>query len=128
MKPFTRTQNDKRDVRVLQGSSLVVGLLGIVVAIAMLSVESIIDAWWTLSSIFSGGMLGLFLLGYAVRRAGRRHAIAGVVLGVMVIGWISLAGPLDLPGVHLHEYLAIVLGTAVIFVTGFLLTLLGAKK
>lgn len=128
VKPFTRTQNDKRDVRVLQGSSLIVGLLGIVVAIAMLSVESIIDAWWTLSSIFSGGMLGLFLLGYAVRRAGRRHAIAGVVLGVLVIGWISLAGPLDLPGVHLHEYLAIVLGTAVIFVTGFLLTLLGTKK
>lgn len=122
VKPFARSKNDKRDVRVLKLSSVIVGVLGICVAIAMLSVESIIDAWWTLSSIFSGGMLGLFLLGYCVRRSGRTQAIVGVTCGVLVIGWISLARPLNLPGVHLHEYLAIVLGTMTIFVVGFLLT------
>ena len=107
---------------------MVVGLLGGVVAIAMLSVESIIDAWWKLSSIFSGGMLGLFLLGYIGRRVRRPHAIVGVVAGVLVIGWISLAEPLNLPGPHLHENLAIVLGTAAIFVTGFLLALTASNK
>jgi SSS family solute:Na+ symporter len=30
----------------------------------------------------------------------------------------------DLPGIHLHPYLAIVLGTTVIFLTGFLVTFL----
>ena len=107
---------------------VVVGLLGCVVAIGMLSVESIIDAWWKLSSIFSGGMLGLFLLGYMGKYVRRSHAMAGVILGVMVIGWISLAEPLNLPGPHLHEYLAIVLGTVAIFLTGFLLAMVFSKK
>jgi len=36
----------------------------------------------------------------------------------------------NLPGIHLHPYLAIVLGTCVIFLVGFLLTFLlkGTKK
>ena len=88
----------------------------------MLSVESIIDAWWTLSSIFSGGMLGLFLLGILPRRIGQWAALAGCIAGIAVIAWISLAGLYDLPGLHLHEYLAIVLGTTTIFLTGFLLS------
>ena len=103
---------------------MLVGIIGIFVAIAMLSVESIIDAWWKLSSIFSGGMLGLFLLGIMPRRIHRWAALAGCVAGIAVIAWISLAGLYDLPGIHLHEYLAIVLGTTTIFVVGFLVTLL----
>ena len=109
---------------VLRFSSFSVGLLGACVAIAMLSVESIIDAWWTLSSIFSGGMLGLFLLGCIPRKINRWAAFAGCIAGVLVIGWISLAELWHLPGIHLHPYLAIVLGTTVIFLTGFLLTLI----
>ena len=121
-------ESRRRDLFVLRLSSVVVGVLGIVVAIAMLSVESIIDAWWKLSSIFSGGMLGLFLLGYMARRTNRVAAIVGCVCGVAVIAWISLAGLWNLPGIHLHEYLAIVLGTAVIFLVGFLLTYLWKSK
>ena len=88
----------------------------------MLSVESIIDAWWTLSSIFSGGMLGLFLLGCIPQQINRIGAFLGCVAGIMVIAWISLASMWSLPGPHLHPYLAIVLGTTVIFVVGFLAT------
>jgi len=127
-KRFKRNTTDRQNVRVLQWSSFIVGIIGIFVAIAMLSVESIIDAWWKLSSIFSGGMLGLFLLGYASRKVGKREALIGVIVGVAIIAWISLAEPLNLPGPHLHEYLAIVLGTASIFITGFLLGVLFGKK
>ena len=123
-KPFVKGREDRHHVAVLRISSVVVGVLGSIVAIAMLSVESIIDAGWTLSSIFSGGMLGLFLLGCLSRRISRVAAFVGCVCGVLVIGWISLAGLWNLPGIHLHEYLAIVLGTTTIFVVGFLLTLL----
>lgn len=124
VKPLRKRGNAAQDVRILQSSSLLVGILGAVVALAMLRVQSIIDAWWTLSSIFSGGMLGLFLLGYCVPRAGRLQALVGVIIGVLVIGWISLAKLLGLPGPHLHEYLAIVLGTMAIFAVGFFLTFL----
>lgn len=123
-KPFTKGKTDKHHVAVLRISSMIVGVLGIIVAIAMLSVESIIDAWWKLSSIFSGGMLGLFLLGCVSRRINRVGALIGCICGVLVIAWISLAGLWNLPGIHLHEYLAIVLGTCTIFIVGFLLTFL----
>ncbi len=114
---------------ILRLSSVIVGVLGIIVAIAMLSVESIIDAWWTLSSIFSGGMLGLFLLGIMPRSISKVAALSGCLAGIAVIAWISLANTLNLPGPHLHEYLAIVLGTTTIFLTGFLLTVcLGRVK
>ena len=127
-KPLVKRSSERRDVMVLRLSSCIVGIIGIIVAIAMLSVESIIDAWWKLSSIFSGGMLGLFLLGILPRRIGRWAALIGCVAGIVVIAWISLAGLYDLPGIHLHEYLAIVLGTTTIFIVGFLLSLLAHKK
>ncbi len=123
-KPLARHTTERGDVRVLRLSSCIVGVIGIVVAIAMLSVESIIDAWWKLSSIFSGGMLGLFLLGIVPRRIGTWSALVGCIAGIAVIAWISLAGLYDLPGLHLHEYLAIVLGTTTIFLVGFLLSYL----
>ena len=121
-KPFFPQATDRHHLAVLRISSVVVGLLGIIVAIAMLSVESIIDAWWNLSSIFSGGMLGLFLLGCIPKKINRQAAIIGCVCGVAVIGWISLADICDLPGIHLHKYLAIVLGTSAIFLIGFFAT------
>jgi SSS family solute:Na+ symporter len=123
-------KHQKLELAILRLSSIGVGVLGIIVAIAMLSVESIIDAWWTLSSIFSGGMLGLFLLGCMPRRINPAAALIACICGVMVIAWISLADILDLPGVHLHQYLAIVLGTSAIFLVGFFITWLwqDAKK
>ena len=52
----------------------------------------------------------------------------GCVCGVLVIAWISLADMWHLPGIHLHGYLAIVLGTTTIFLIGFLATLLFKKR
>ena len=128
VKPLCSQLSERGGLFVLRLSSLVVGVLGIAVAIAMLDVKSIIDAWWILSSIFSGGMLGLFLLGYICRRTSKIGAVLGCICGVLVIAWISLAGMWNLPGTHLHEYLAIVLGTIVIFLVGFLVTYLIKKR
>ena len=122
--PADHHRHQKLELAIVRLSSFGVGILGALVAIAMLSVESIIDAWWTLSSIFSGGMLGLFLLGCIPQRINRWAALLGCIGGIIVIGWISLAGMWNLPGPHLHPYLAIVLGTTTIFLVGFLLTLL----
>ena len=127
-KPLVKKSSEWRDLFVLRLSSCLVGIIGIAIAIAMLSVESIIDAWWKLSSIFSGGMLGLFLLGIMPRRIGKIPALLGCVCGIAVIAWISLAATIDLPGLHLHEYLAIVVGTTSIFVVGFLLSYLWKKS
>ena len=120
---FKKQVTDKESMRVLYVSSFIISLAGIFIGIAMINVRSALDAWWKLASIFSGGMLGLFLLAAFAHRSNRTSAIAGVVVGLLVVLWLSL-GPLlfgeDVVGGQLHSYLAIVLGTTAIFIVGFL--------
>lgn len=115
-----KSATDRERLWVLKLSSLVIGVIGALVALALVNVDSILDAWWKLSSIFSGGMLGLFLLGYLSRRVRNIDAVIGVVCGVIVIAWISAATWLHLPETGIHEYLAIVFGTLAILLGGFL--------
>jgi SSS family solute:Na+ symporter len=114
--------SEKKSMAVLYISSAAIAVLGITVALAMTTVRSALDAWWALSSIFSGGMLGLFLLGYISKRASSLHAIAGTVAGIGVICWITLFPT------KLHTNLAIVVGTTAIFVVGFTLATLMKPK
>lgn len=116
----------RRPMRILYLASLLFSLVGIGIAVAMINVQSALDAWWKLASIFSGGMLGLFLLGYLSSRANSKGALVGVVAGVLVIGWMSLS-PLFFPNWGLsrwvspfHSYLSIVFGTVAVFVIGLL--------
>ncbi|HVR28983.1 MAG TPA: sodium:solute symporter, partial [Thermoanaerobaculia bacterium] len=83
---YIRPGADEREsMRFLRGATFAMGAIGIATALAMMGVESLLDAWWTLSGIFAGGLLGLFLLGMIARRADRPSAVAGVVAGVTVI-------------------------------------------
>lgn len=113
----------KQHMRVLYSTSFIVGITGIAIGLAMQHIDGVLDAWWKLSSIFSGGMLGLFLLALVCRKPSRISAIIGVALGLCVIAYMSL------PVFHspLHTYLTIVFGTTTIFVVGFLLTRLIKK-
>jgi SSS family solute:Na+ symporter len=104
------------------------GLLAILVGLAFNGVSSALDAWWALASIFSGGVLGLFLLGFIVRKTISRQAGFAVIAGVLAIGWMSLPAILALAGKEasweqpLHSNMTIVMGTLAIFVVGFVLS------
>ena len=114
-------------MKVLYISSAAITLIGIVIAMAMINVKSALDAWWKLASIFSGGMLGLFLLGAFTRLSRSSAAVIGVITGIVVIAWLSLSSLADDPskyGNTFHTYLTIVLGTLTIFLVGFLLSLM----
>lgn len=126
--------SEKKSMRVLYATSFVVGALGIVMGLLMMRIDGVLDAWWKLASIFSGGMLGLFLLGVVCKTVRRAHAVVAVILGLLTIAWMSLS-PLINAGspfyrFHspLHTYLTIVFGTTAIFLTGFLLTKLTNRK
>lgn len=117
--------DDKASLKVLYAASAIFGVLGIGVALAMINVKSALDAWWSLASIFSGGMLGLFLLGYFARRATNFSAAIGVAVGLLVILWMALSpdwftGSLENLSNPLHVNMTIVIGTATIFLVGFL--------
>ncbi|MDR1879525.1 MAG: sodium:solute symporter [Tannerellaceae bacterium] len=111
-----RTLTAKQDMLVLYGASLVLGILGIALGFAMMTVQSALEAWWSLAGIFSGGMLGLFLLGFLSKKVKNVHAAAGVACGVALIAWMSVRHT------AFHSYLTIVFGTIVIFLAGFLLS------
>lgn len=82
---------DKQCMMALYLGTIVWGALGTGMAMVLVKLtESALDIWWTLSGIFGGGMCGLFLLGMISRRAKSPAAIAGVVVGVLVIFWMSL--------------------------------------
>lgn len=123
--------SDRQSMKVLYSTSFIVGALGVIVGLLMMKVDGVLDAWWKLSSIFSGGMLGLFLLGLVCHKTRRSHVVAAVICGLIVIAWMSLS-PLINEGSPFyrfhspfHTYLTIVFGTTVIFLVGFILTKLG---
>jgi len=129
-KRFTKKEvADKDSMKVLYISSLTFSIIGIIIGVAMINVQSALDAWWKLASVFSGGMLGLFLLGAFVKVVNVKATIVGVILGLIAILWLSIS-PMaftDEPWINyaspFHTYLTIVIGTLIIFLTGFLGTI-----
>lgn len=126
--------SSKIQFRVLATAGIIMGLLSILVSLAMTSVKSALDAWWALSSVFSGGVLGLFLLGFFSRKIKEIEAGIAVIIGILIIAWMSLT-PVFVTSDEwlsfrnpLHTNLTIVIGTTVIFLTGFLLNLFSRGK
>jgi SSS family solute:Na+ symporter len=131
---FNKNAGEKSSMKVLYISSFLTGAFGILIALLLVGVESALDAWWSLASIFSGGMLGLFLLGYFSKKAVKIDAVIGVVIGVIVITWMSLSPICFTEEKSLafrspfHTNLTIVFGTMTIFLVGFILTKLIRRK
>ncbi len=132
---YVKNATEKSSMKVLYISSVIFGALGIIIALSLVGVESVLDAWWSLASIFSGGMLGLFLLAFLSKSVRNIDAVVGVIIGALVIIWMSLS-PLYFNSENLlafkspfHSNLTIVIGTLVIFLVGFIsLKLFSGKK
>ncbi len=107
---------------VLRTTTVVMGTLSTVAALAMIQVKSALDTWWELAGIFSGGMLGLFLLGILFPRAGNRAGFVGALAGVLVILWMTLSPKWDsFPAAWrspFHNLLVMVFGTLTILTVG----------
>lgn len=116
-------------MKTLYLSSLIISVIGIVIGIALINVQSALDAWWKLAAVFSGGMLGLFLLGAFVKNVHVKGTVIGVILGLLVILWMSISPmmfteePWKGFASPFHGYLTIVMGTLIIFLIGFLATI-----
>lgn len=118
---------ESQSMRVLKMTTLLWGMAGTGAAVAMIKVKSALDAWWNLSGMFSGGMLGIFLLGLVSRRAGNPAALLSTIVGLLTIVWLSLAKPGSWPErwafLHspYHPFMTIILGTSIIVILGALL-------
>jgi SSS family solute:Na+ symporter len=123
---------ERERLLVLRVSSVVFGAAGILVALAMMSIRSALDAWWQLASIFSGGMLGLFLLGRLSVRPRSAHAAVGVGAGVVLILWMTFSpgwtGRLAGWRSPFHANLIIVIGTLAILGIGLVASRVGGAR
>lgn len=122
---FRPDAKGKESMLVLYGATLVWGIIGTGMALLMIGAQSALDTWWEYASIFSGGMLGLFLLGL-ISRAKNPAAITGVACGILVILWMSVSkswsGDLAALSSPFHNFLVIVFGTLVILLVGILVS------
>lgn len=115
---------ERQSMRVLWAATFFWGAIGTAVALLMIGAKNVLDVWWKLAGIFSGGMLGLFLLGIISRRAGNGAALIGVVCGIVVILWMTLSAMPIWPEAWaairspLHEFMIIVCGTITILLVG----------
>ncbi len=113
-------------LRVLYLATVVFGIAGLCTGLAMIGSKSVLDTWWELSGIFAGGMLGLFLLGLVSRRTRNQEALTAVLIGIVVIVWMTFSGLLPQRYAFLrnplHKNMIIVVGTLTIFLAGLLLT------
>ncbi|WP_020597272.1 sodium:solute symporter [Spirosoma panaciterrae] len=116
------SSTEKNSLKILYIATVIVGLTGMLCGIAMIGVKSLLDVWWTLSGIFAGGMLGLFLLGLISKKATNTDALTGTVIGILVILWMSFSYLIpvqyDYLRYPLHANMIIVVGTLSIFLTG----------
>jgi SSS family solute:Na+ symporter len=121
-----RSATERQSMYMLYGATVVWGILGTGVALLLVRVTSALDAWWTMSGVFGGGMLGLFLLGMISRKAANPAAVAGVCLGVAVIGWMTLSkyfmGRWAVLRSPFHAFLIPVMGTLTILLAGLLIS------
>ena len=113
--------SEKSAITFLRLSSLMMGVLSILVALAFNGVTSALDAWWALASIFSGGILGLFLLGLVIKSITPKMAAISVGLGLIFILWTSLT-PFIGGSIGIHANYVIIFGTLLIFGVGWFLT------
>ncbi len=119
-----REVSERRAMLVLRSATIVIGIIGTAIAVILIGQKSILDAWWKLQGIFAGGMLGLFLLGMVARTAKGGAAMIAVIIGILVIGWMTfypaIEGQPSWLRNPLHANMTIVIGTLVIFLVGLL--------
>jgi SSS family solute:Na+ symporter len=114
--------DEKRQFKILLISTAVMGSLGVVFGISMIGVKSLLDIWWKLSGIFAGGMLGIFLLGFLVKKAENLDAKIAACLGLVLIAFMSFKDSLPTYlQVPLDGKMTVVLGTLSIVGIGYVI-------
>jgi solute:Na+ symporter, SSS family len=127
--------NERSLMRILHGSTILWGVLGTGMAMALVRLtESALDIWWTLSSVLGSGIIGLFLLGILCRRAANKTAIISVTVGSLVVFWMVISPTPIWPTAlsrlvsPFHSFAVIVVGCTVIVVLGALLSYRGKTR
>ena len=122
--------NELSNLRFLRTMTVVLAAVSIGIALAVIwstTDMTILSAWWVIQGVFSGGMLGLFLLSIVSKRTHGGAAAVATVLAILTVVYITFGQKVMPLPVALHTNLSIVLGTLVLVVGGFVIGRLASK-
>jgi len=127
-----KSGSDRQRLLFSRASVLAAGILSIFFAMLLTKVQSIVDAFFTFSAIIAGGMIGMFFLGLFTKRCSRKGLYIGLAVGVAFIIWAALTNlekvsvllPWWMPKFRIHIYWVGLLGNIVVFVAGYLASLI----
>lgn len=125
---FCKDASQKQSMRFIKIATLFWGIFGTCFALIFTKAYNALDAWWILAGIFSGGMLGLFLLGLASKKADSKSALIAVLLGLILITYMTMAQYFDCIYSPFSSLLIPVFGTSLIFIAGFAVATFRNKK
>ncbi len=118
--------NDAQHVMVLRLSTIAWGTMGTFMALALVQLtESVLDVWWLLSSVLGAAIIGLFLLGILVPAIRSRGASFVLVMGMLLIAWMTLSKTDRWPEAlanyssPFHPLLVIVIGPSLMVLLGW---------
>ena len=123
--------NERSNLRFLRTMTAVLAVVSIGISLAVVwstTDMTILSAWWLIQDVFSGGMLGLFLLSLLSRRSNGTAAATATVLALLTVLYITFGQRVWPLPVVLHTNLSIVLGTLVLVVSGFVLGIRGKGR
>ena len=129
---FRRKTSDKESMIFLRSATIFFGIISTVATLLMIGIQSILAVWWQLTGIFSGAMLGLFLLGFIVKKADNVAAITSVLVGILIIIWMTFSSSIDFIPSYLrnpfHTHMTVVISTLSMFLIGVIITGIRNKK
>lgn len=98
-KPFRKDATDKQLMRVAGILTVVVGIVQIVIAVGLKDVNSsALGLALAVASLINGPILGVFLVGAFLKRAKEIHALAGMIVSIIVMTYVLLAANKIVPG------------------------------
>ena len=116
--------NERTNLVFLRTMTVLLAIVSILIALAVVWLTkdvTILSAWWTIQGVFSGGMLGLFLIGAFAKRTRPVPAAVATACGFLALLWTTFGQQiLPLPKVF-HVNLGIVFATLAIVTVGFAL-------
>lgn len=85
-KPFRPNLDDKHYLRISHVLTLTVGIAQILVALSFMNQQrSALDSALSVASLINGPILGVFLVGSFIKKAGQREALIGMIVSVLIM-------------------------------------------
>jgi SSS family solute:Na+ symporter len=122
-KYINKNITDKQSILMLRLVTVIWGILGMICAGLMIKARSVLDVWWTMSGIFGGGILGLFLLALFRIRLHVWQGIVAIAASIVTICWGTFFRGENLPRCNLDPIIVGATATVVMVAAAYLLSL-----